>query len=558
MDNIIRQGFLVTPLSSKLQECLQNVTKLSNEYFLAQEKTKKPTNDQARLGIGYNYIKNLKECIQIRFGGKMEYPDVCSKEFVTATQKLYSLFDLEVRNVLKTIFADTDKDLYERLISSLDPICSEMEKDDTHISSSVLDICHYFKDSKTLFCNNHTDQGLLTISVEMDRTALQIYLPREKSNWTFCQEESTSGHVDQGIVMTGEQMAIFSKRSIKPTIHRVKNLEYDRTSIIFKLRARPDVLGPMTDSDYSILQIQIPPKKELSRIKSLRMIQTHFDNVFAPDILRSICYFLSVNYILNTSIVCKDWYEAINDNSLWRFLSISHFHVIAMNIVDWKTLYIKRYLASQSNKPQKFEFVEGSKSVNSLSNIKAVIVGDGGTGKTSTLIVYATGKFPSEYVPTVFDEYSCNVQVGDHFVCLGLWDTAGQPEYDRLRPLSYPETNIFFVTYSVTERSSFDNVIGKWIAEIHLHNSKTPWILVGNKIDARPDAMLNGIPVVTSEEGLELAKKEGSIGFFEISAVDNAGIADLFKFACSVCVSSGIIFKKTPKKDGQKDKCNLQ
>lgn len=120
-----------------------------------------------------------------------------------------------------------------------------------------------------------------------------------------------------------------------------------------------------------------------------------------------------------------------------------------------------------------------------MQHIKLVVVGDGGVGKSSFLICATTNHFPCNYVPTVFDNYSANITVNGIPFAVGLWDTAGQEDYDRLRPLSYPATDVFVLCFDVANRSSFQSVTGKWIPEVRHFVPDVPILLLATKTDLR-------------------------------------------------------------------------
>lgn len=167
-----------------------------------------------------------------------------------------------------------------------------------------------------------------------------------------------------------------------------------------------------------------------------------------------------------------------------------------------------------------------------MNKVKCVVVGDGAVGKTSLLISYTSNVYPEDYIPTVFDNYAANLMVDDKPVTLGLWDTAGQGDYDRMRPLCYPDTDIFLICFAINSRSSFENVKSRWYKEISSHEARAKIILVGNKGDLRKSE--SPASLVAEEEARKLAESLGFRGYFESSAKTQEGMKEVFEAAARV------------------------
>lgn len=152
------------------------------------------------------------------------------------------------------------------------------------------------------------------------------------------------------------------------------------------------------------------------------------------------------------------------------------------------------------------------------------------------IFLWVTGSYTTDL--TSFDNYSANVMVDGKPISLGLWDTAGQEDYDRLRPLSYPQTDVFLLCFSIVSPPSFDNVLSKvrlglatckpvityqWYPEISHHAPNIPILLVGTKLDLRDDPKTIGslqdkrMSAITYPQGIQRAKEIKAIQFVPLN-----------------------------------------
>jgi len=150
--------------------------------------------------------------------------------------------------------------------------------------------------------------------------------------------------------------------------------------------------------------------------------------------------------------------------------------------------------------------------------------------------------WPSE--PTVFENYVHDIMIDDQLVELSLWDTAGQEEFDRLRSLSYAETHLVLLCFSVDNPTSLDNIESKWIDEVMEYCPGVKIVLVALKCDLRDDHLVRerlaqyGTRPVEYEQGLAVARRIRASRYLECSAKHGRGVNEVFYEAARVSIAS--------------------
>ncbi|CAD6186612.1 unnamed protein product [Caenorhabditis auriculariae] len=162
------------------------------------------------------------------------------------------------------------------------------------------------------------------------------------------------------------------------------------------------------------------------------------------------------------------------------------------------------------------------------NKLKLVVVGDSYTGKTSLLFAYTKKQFLDNYATTVFDNWAISVNIDNKNFTVNLFDTAGQEDYEHLRCLSYPHTDVFLLCFSLADRKTLDSCRTVWVPELRKYaGDNIPIVLVGTKED-----VVESSPAPKDAVSHDLARRValeiGCVKYLACSALTHKGLKRVF------------------------------
>ena len=128
--------------------------------------------------------------------------------------------------------------------------------------------------------------------------------------------------------------------------------------------------------------------------------------------------------------------------------------------------------------------------------------------KSHFLIALSGEPLPEDYEPTIFKNYKHDFQYNGQNIEMHLWDTSGQEEYDRLRPMSYAKCDIAVLIFSLNNKKTLTN-LDKYVKEVKEYADNSVRILVGINLEKKDDDDDTVNDPVSDSEIEEWAQKNG-------------------------------------------------
>ncbi|KAH7814821.1 Rac2d, Rho family GTPase [Monocercomonoides exilis] len=185
--------------------------------------------------------------------------------------------------------------------------------------------------------------------------------------------------------------------------------------------------------------------------------------------------------------------------------------------------------------------------MSSVIDVKCVAIGDNDVGKFSMLASYTQNKFTDGYIPTLFDNFESIQVVDGKTIHLQLWNTAAHEDFKRSRYISYPDTEVFLICFSISDPVSFQNVEEKWIPEIKDYIEGVPIVLVGTKADLR-ESPPEFVKLVPKEDAEQMVKRLGFSAYVECSAKTQKNLSEVFETAARLAIQK--YYPKETKESG--------
>lgn len=234
------------------------------------------------------------------------------------------------------------------------------------------------------------------------------------------------------------------------------------------------------------------------------------------------------------------WFQL--SNSTYPVRNLLFENIPSKNMNSWKqyflfhyyrhvpsTKYVLPLLKDENNTPPPPP--PDGRGGQGMQALKSVIVGSHRVGKSNLILRFSQDQFMDNNhdqlnKSSIVDNYCKTISINGGGVSISLWDTPSLPDYSRLRPLSYPPTDIFIVVFSLVDPGSLWDTAEIWCPEIAYHCPNTPFVLVGAKLDLRDD---NNNRHITTQQGMAVAMKIGAVTYIETSAKTGYNVEILFR-----------------------------